>query len=117
MVARAGGGVAPALTPEQLLAAVPGLADTGIDVDVVDFRQVPGASVSLADLDLLAREIEIRFAGGTDGVVITQGPTFFSRLDHRSVVPAGDRPTKVGLAAWPASLSVHGGHRGPDLPR
>jgi L-asparaginase len=73
MVARAGGGVAPALTPEQLLAAVPGLADTGIDVDVVDFRQVPGASVSLADLDLLAREIEIRFAGGTDGVVITQG--------------------------------------------
>jgi L-asparaginase len=39
----------------------------------VDFRQVPGASVSLADLDLLAREIEVGVAGGTDGVVITQG--------------------------------------------
>jgi L-asparaginase len=73
MAARAGGGVAPALTPDQLLAAVPGLAETGIRVDVVDFRQVPGASVSLADLDLLAREIEVGVAGGTDGVVITQG--------------------------------------------
>ncbi|HEY3608393.1 MAG TPA: asparaginase [Pseudonocardiaceae bacterium] len=73
MAARAGVGVAPALTPDQLLAAVPGLAETGISVDVVDFRQVPGASVSLADLDLLAREIEVGVAGGTDGVVITQG--------------------------------------------
>jgi hypothetical protein len=38
----------------------------------VDFRQVPGASVSPADLDLLAREIEVGVAGGTDGVVIEE---------------------------------------------
>jgi len=70
MGARAGGGVSHALSPEQLLGAVPGLADTGIAVEVVDFRQVPGASVSFADLDSLADEIAGRPA---DGVVITQG--------------------------------------------
>ncbi|HEY0807830.1 MAG TPA: asparaginase [Pseudonocardiaceae bacterium] len=66
-------GVSVTLSPEQLLAAVPGLAETGIAVDVVDFRQVPGASVSFADLRSLAGEIADRLAGGADGVVVTQG--------------------------------------------
>ena len=70
MAARPGGGVSPALSTSDLLAAVPGLADTGIAVDVVDFRQVPGASVSFADLRALADELVLCAA---DGVVITQG--------------------------------------------
>jgi L-asparaginase len=87
MAARAGGGVAPALTPDQLLAAVPGLAETGISVDVVDFRQVPGASVSLADLDLLAREIEVGVAGGMDGVVIIEESAYLLDIGYAGAAP------------------------------
>lgn len=65
-----GGGVVPALSPEQLLAAVPGLAETGIALEVVDFRRVPGASVTLDDVSALAEAIR----GTTcDGIVVTQG--------------------------------------------
>src|SRR5882757_2266741 len=35
--------------------------------------------------------------GGPLGHVAEGHPTFFSRLDHRTVVPPGDRPAKVGL--------------------
>ncbi|MCK2241004.1 MULTISPECIES: asparaginase [unclassified Crossiella] len=68
------GGVVPALSAEQLVAAVPGLADTGIVVDVVDFRRKPGASLTFDDLAELAEAITIRFAeGDLDGAVVTQG--------------------------------------------
>nr|AGS49346.1 L-asparaginase [uncultured bacterium esnapd2] len=68
-----GGGVVPALSAEQLVAAVPGLAATGITVDVVDFRRVPGASLSFADIRSVAAAVEQHLAGGADGVVVTQG--------------------------------------------
>lgn len=68
------GGVVPALSAEQLVAAVPGLADTGITVDVVDFRRKPGASLTFGDLAELAAAITTRFADGdVDGAVVTQG--------------------------------------------
>jgi L-asparaginase len=68
------GGVVPALSAEQLVAAVPGLADTGITVKVEDFRRVPGASLSFEDLTELADTIGARCAGSAvDGVVVTQG--------------------------------------------
>lgn len=68
------GGVVPALSAEQLVAAVPGLAETGIAVDVVDFRRKPGASLSFGDLTALAETITARFADGDlDGAVVTQG--------------------------------------------
>ncbi|MFC0111051.1 asparaginase [Kibdelosporangium aridum] len=73
MTAGAGGGVVPALSAEQLVAAVPGLAETGITVDVVDFRRVPGASLSFEDIYDLASVIERQLSEGADGVVITQG--------------------------------------------
>ncbi|GAA4428907.1 asparaginase [Actinokineospora soli] len=66
-------GVAPALSAEQLVAAVPGLAATGIGVEVVDFRRKPGASLSFADLAALSDAVAARFADGADGVVVTQG--------------------------------------------
>ncbi|MGH3859328.1 asparaginase [Actinokineospora sp.] len=68
------GGVVPALSAEQLVAAVPGLAATDIAVDVVDFRRKPGASLSFDDISELADAIAARFADGdVDGAVVTQG--------------------------------------------
>ena len=67
------GSVAPALTAAELLAAVPGLADAGIDVDVNDFRRLPGASLTFADLDQLLIAITKQVNEGADGIVVTQG--------------------------------------------
>lgn len=64
----------PALSAEQLVQAVPGLADTGIGVEVQDFRRVPGASLTFGDIGTLAEAIRHRLAqGDVDGVVVTQG--------------------------------------------
>lgn len=76
-----GGGVAPALDGGQLVAAVPGLAESGIDVHVRDFRRLPGASLSIDDLLDLAEAIDqvgdhapgVSGAPGVTGVVVTQG--------------------------------------------
>lgn len=70
MTRSAGGGVVPALSPADLVAAVPGLADSGIDIDVVDFRQVAGSGVTFADVEALVAEIRSSTA---DGIVVTQG--------------------------------------------
>jgi L-asparaginase len=37
-----GGGVSPALSAADLLAAVPGLSEAGVAIRAVDFRQKPG---------------------------------------------------------------------------
>jgi len=39
----------------------------------VDFRRLPGASLSFADLAMLAAAIRARIASGADGVVVVQG--------------------------------------------
>ena len=105
------GPVSPTLSPSDLLAAVPGLAATGIDVEVVDFRQVPGASVRFADLHALAGELT---SCGADGVVITQGTdtieesAYLLDLGHAGAMPvvvtgAMRNPTLPG-ADGPANL-------------
>jgi len=75
MTKNAGGsaGVVPSLSAEDLVAAVPGLADTGIALDVNGFRQLPGASLGFDDLLDLAKVITERVADGVTGVVVTQG--------------------------------------------
>lgn len=64
-------GVVPSLSPSQLVDAVPGLA--GFDLEVVDFRNRPGAALTLADVTALAGLLRERFAGGLSGAVVTQG--------------------------------------------
>lgn len=81
-------GVVPALSAEQLVTAVPGLIETGIELDVVDFRRVSSGSLTFDDLDALAEAIGERLAAGgggagadpadadvtgVDGIVVTQG--------------------------------------------
>jgi L-asparaginase len=66
-------GVVPDLSPGQLLAAVPGLAGTGVDIQVEDFRRLPGAALSFDDLYALAGAVRAALSAGVDGVVVTQG--------------------------------------------
>jgi L-asparaginase len=68
-----GGGAVPALSPAELVAAVPQLADTGVTVEAVGLHERPGSSVSFADLDTLRRAIGSHLDAGVDGVVVTQG--------------------------------------------
>jgi L-asparaginase len=67
------GGVVPALTGQQLLDAVPGLAEFGINVGVHEFRQVPGASLTIGDVFDLATAITERVRSGISGAVVIQG--------------------------------------------
>jgi L-asparaginase len=48
------GGVSPALSASDLLAAVPGLSDVQAELRVQDFRNKPGASLGFLDLYELA---------------------------------------------------------------
>ncbi|AOR35796.1 L-asparaginase [Streptomyces fodineus] len=85
----AAGGVVPALSAHDLLAAVPGLDGHGLELRVHDFRRVPGASLTFDDLTELGVAVDKTLAGGdVDGVVITQGTdtieetAFFLDLHH-----------------------------------
>jgi L-asparaginase len=66
-------GAVPSLSAAQLIAAVPGLDTSGIEIEVVDFRQLPGASLSFSDLAALATAVDERLASGADGAIVTQG--------------------------------------------
>jgi L-asparaginase len=69
-VAGEAGGVSPALTGRQLLDAVPGLADLGLDIEVHEFRRVPGASLTISDVFDLAAAIA---SSGAAGAAVIQG--------------------------------------------
>jgi L-asparaginase len=68
-----GGGVSPALSAPELLAAVPGLDGIDAELRTVDFRRKPGASLSFGDLFGLAAAINGVLDDGCRGVVVTQG--------------------------------------------
>jgi L-asparaginase len=96
MTPTASGGVTPALSAADLIAAVPGLADTGINVDVVDFRRVPGASLTFDDLVELRKAVASALASGADGVVITQGTDTIEETSYLlDLYHAEDRPVVV----------------------
>jgi L-asparaginase len=67
------GGVSPALSAADLLAAVPGLSGIEAGLRTADFRRKPGASLSFTDLFELADAINDALRDGSTGVVVTQG--------------------------------------------
>jgi L-asparaginase len=73
MTQAADGGVSPALSASDLLAAVPGLGDMQAELRVRDFRNKPGASLDFADLYELAGAINEALGDGCAGAVVTQG--------------------------------------------
>jgi L-asparaginase len=73
MTRTAAGGVAPALSAAELVAAVPGLSELAADLEVVDVRRIPGASLTVEDVRDLYGAAEHAYAAGADGVVVTQG--------------------------------------------
>jgi L-asparaginase len=110
----AGGGVAPTLSAQDLVHAVPGLAGTGIGVEVVDFRRLPGASLDFSTLAELTNAVAGAIDGGAIGAVITQGTdtieetSFLLDLYHDHAAPlvitgAMRNPTTAG-ADGPANL-------------
>jgi len=68
-----GAGVAPALSASDLLAAVPGLDDTGVELTMQDMANKPSASLSFADLFGLADTISAAVGDGSADAVVIQG--------------------------------------------
>ncbi|MGH9066617.1 MAG: asparaginase [Acidimicrobiales bacterium] len=69
---RAGGGVRPELTADDLVAAVPELGEVAA-VRARSLRQLPSPDLGLADVAELAGVVDKCLADGACGVVVTQG--------------------------------------------
>ncbi len=108
------GGVVPALSAGDLVAAVPGLSDTGVALRVHDFRKVPGASLTFDDLIALSIAAREAVDAGADGVVVTQGTDTIEesafaldllwRSDAPLVVTGAMRNPTLAGADGPANL-------------
>lgn len=67
-----GPGVTPRLTGEELVEAVPELAEIA-EVSASSFHGVPGSELTIDDVVALSEEVKARLDGGAAGVVVTQG--------------------------------------------
>jgi len=96
MTADAAGGVAPTLSADQLVAAVPGLAELNVAVQTEDFRRLPGASLGFDDLTALTALIGDRLTAGIDGVVVVQGTDTIEETAYLlDLYHAGPQPVVV----------------------
>jgi L-asparaginase len=100
------GGVAPTLSAGELLAAVPDLAQTGIQVDMHDFRRLPGASLSFDDLLAVADDISNQVSDGVDGIVVTQGTDTIEETAYLlDLVYTADAPLVITGAMRSATMA------------
>ncbi|GGR12993.1 L-asparaginase [Actinoplanes ianthinogenes] len=97
------GRVVPKLSARDLVDAVP---EIGGDLEVISFRDQPGASLLIEDLVELSALLAERFAGGAVGAVITQGTDTIEETAYAlDLLHAGDQP-----------IVVTGAMRNPTLP-
>ncbi|MEU5547131.1 asparaginase [Streptomyces sioyaensis] len=106
------GALVPGRSAGELLASVPGLDALGVRLRVHDFRRLPSASLTLADLDALHRAIAAELDSGTvDGVVVVQGTdTIEETAFYLDLLHQGDAPLVFTGAMRNPTLS------GPDGP-
>jgi L-asparaginase len=104
----ASGGVAPSLTAQDLIDAVPGLP---AGLQALSFRSLPGSSVTVSDLTALHELLEERFAAGAAGAVVTQGTDTIEESAYAlDLIHRGPQPIVVTGAMRNPMLA------GPDGP-
>jgi L-asparaginase len=111
MTPDASGGVVPTLTANDLLAAVPGLADLDVDVTARTLFALPSPSITFAHLKELVEAIRAEISHGATGIVVTQGTdTIEETAFFLDLTVPGDTPVVVTGAMRHPSLA------GPDGP-
>ena len=111
MQATPGQGVAPALPASDLLAAVPGLDDAGVELRIQDVANKPGASLSFGDLFGLADAISAALDDDFAGVAVIQGTDTIEETAYLlDLLVAAEAPVVVTGAMRNPSLA------GPDGP-
>jgi L-asparaginase len=73
MTPDASGGVVPTLSADDLVAAVPGLAELDVEITARTLFALPSPSITFAHLSSLVDVIRAELAAGAAGVVVTQG--------------------------------------------
>lgn len=105
MVPSAGGGIAPKLGAEELVASIPDLAAVA-EIEARSPMRLPSPSLSAANLVEVAKELEAAFKGGFDGAVVIQGTdTIEESAFLLDVLVGGEKP-----------VVVTGAMRGADAP-
>ncbi|GAA1801517.1 asparaginase [Luedemannella flava] len=100
------GGITPTLSAADLTAAIPGLADADVALDLFDFRQKPGASLTFDDLRALAAAMQKQDDDGVAGIVVTQGTDTIEETSYTlDLLYTGHAPVVVTGAMRNPSLA------------
>ena len=110
MAPSASGGIVPALGADDLVAAVPGLADLNLTITTESLRALPSPSLGFGDLVALSGRVQDEIAAGARGVVITHGTdTIEETAFFLDLTVAADAPVVVtGAMRHPDSAGADG---------